>query len=166
MALGSIIVEAAERSGSLITARQALEQGREVFAIPGSIFSETSKGVHSLIQSGAKLVQSVEDILRELLPQIRASHFLHPTLPPSGVTPPQMLFRPTIQKEPLKKNKILPEMTADVKKIYDLLSDEPKQINTLIEESSLGAGMVSYHLLELELQGVIRQITGQFYVRT
>ncbi|MEK7285949.1 MAG: DNA-processing protein DprA [Nitrospirota bacterium] len=159
LSLGTIIVEAAQKSGSLITARLALEQGREVFAVPGSIFSETSKGVHDLIQSGAKLVQAIDDILRELLPQMRAAH---PALPNAGK---ESFFRPVTLQEPVKEKKNLPEMTPQEKIIYDLLSKEPKQINTIIEASALTSAMVSYYLLELELKGVVRQMTGQFYVR-
>jgi DNA processing protein len=175
LSLGSVIIEAAEKSGSLITARLALEQGREVFAVPGSIFSETSKGVHALIQSGAKLVQSIEDILIELVPQIRAANPLTPNLSFAGATcparavPPHLgkasFFRP-VPDAPIKEKKGLPKMTIAEEKIYHLLSEEPKQINTIIEASSLTSANVSYYLLELELKGIVRQITGQFYVRT
>jgi len=139
LSLGCLVVEATLESGSLITARCALEQGREVFAIPGSILSKTSAGTHQLIRSGAKLVERVDDILEELLPQMRR-------LPRGSVFSP-------------------PSLEGDEKKLYDLLSFEPKHIDQLIQESALSTSAVSGLLLALELRGAARQLTGKFYVR-
>ncbi len=148
LSLGCVVVEASVKSGSLITARFALEHGREVFAVPGSILSETSKGVHYLLQSGAKLVVEVQDILKELLPQLKANR------------PQEDMIRvPIVEK---KK----PVLIGDQDNLYNLLSLEPKQINTIIEESKLAPSVVSYCLLELELKGIVRQLGGQFFIRT
>lgn len=138
LSLGCLVVEATLESGSLITARSALEQGREVFAVPGSILSETSAGTHQLIRSGAKLVERVEDILEEILPQVRR-------------VPRESAFSPTLEGEE--------------KKLYDLLGFEPKHIDQLIHESALSTSAVSGLLLALELRGIARQLTGKFYVR-
>ncbi|WDT74276.1 MAG: DNA-processing protein DprA [Candidatus Manganitrophus sp.] len=138
LSLGCLVVEATLESGSLITARCALEQGREVFAIPGSILSETTAGTHQLIRSGAKLVERVEDILEEILPQVRR-------------VPRESAFAPVLEGEE--------------KKLYDLLGFEPKHIDQLIHESTLSIAVVSGLLLALELRGIARQLTGKFYVR-
>jgi len=158
LSLGCVVVEASVKSGSLITARFALEHGREVFAVPGSIFSETSKGVHYLLQSGAKLVADVQDILKELLPQLKIK-------PSQDAAPSQkFLFSPQPTEAVLPQSAV--RLVGDEEKIYQILSFEPKQINTLIEESCLASSVVSYCLLELELKGVVRQLGGQFFIRT
>lgn len=138
LSVGCLVVEATLESGSLITARSALEQGREVFAVPGSILSETTAGTHQLIRSGAKLVERVEDILEEILPQMRR-------------LPRESAFAPVLEGEE--------------KKLYDLLGFEPKHIDQLIQESALSTAAVSGVLLSLELRGIARQLTGKFYVR-
>lgn len=138
LSLGCLVIEATLESGSLITARSALEQGREVFAVPGSILSKTSAGTHHLIRSGAKLVERMEDILEEILPQVRRA-------------PRESAFAPLLQGEE--------------KKLYDLLGFEPKHIDQLIHESALPIAAVSGLLLALELRGIARQLTGKFYVR-
>ncbi len=138
LSLGCLVVEATLESGSLITARCAVEQGREVFAVPGSILSETTAGTHQLIRSGAKLVERVEDIFEEILPQVRR-------------VPRESAFAPVLEGEE--------------KKLYDLLGFEPKHIDQLIHESAMSTAAVSGLLLALELRGIARQLTGKFYVR-
>ncbi len=159
LSLGCVVVEASTKSGSLITARFAMEQGREVFAVPGSIFSETSKGVHYLLASGAKLVADIQDILKELLPQIKAGRQQGEMPLQSNKINSFPLFAP------VQASKVLPVLVGDEDKLYQLLSLEPKQINTIIEESFLAPSVVSYSLLGLELKGVVRQLVGQFFVR-
>lgn len=139
LSVGCLVVEATVESGSLITARLALEQGREVFAVPGSIFSETSRGTHRLIRSGAKLVEQIEDILEEIAPQWA--------------------------KKQTESAAPIPSLEGEERKLYDLLQFDPKHIDQLIGESQLSAAAASSLLLSLELKGVVRQLDGKFYAR-
>jgi DNA processing protein len=143
LSLGVVVVEAAERSGALITASFALEQGREVFAVPGPIGSETSRGTHHLIKQGAKLVEGLDDILEEL-------HAAKPTLPErtGGGRPPGEAT-----------------LTDEEEKIYTLLSHTPCPIDDLIMKANLAASTMSGLLLQLELKGKARQLPGLLYVR-
>jgi DNA processing protein len=142
LSLGVVIVEAGTRSGSLITARLALEQGREVFAVPGSIDSARSKGTHHLIKQGAKLVEGAEDILAEVLPQWEQ---------------PQRLQE---EREERKK-----ELTGGSRAILDLLSLNPLHIDDLISRSNMRSGEVASILLDLELNGWLRQLPGKMFVK-
>jgi len=139
LALGVVVIEAAVDSGSLITVGYALEQGKEVFAVPGNITSVTSKGTNNLIKKGAKLVDSAEEIIDELRYQIK------------GI----------LKEDKTITQKQLPEMTDDEKKIYNYLGEEPKHIDTIVR----GTGIVSHKalsiLLSLELKGIVRQIEGK-----
>lgn len=138
LSLGTLVVEAGIRSGSLITARLAAEQGREVFAIPGSIHVVTSRGCHFLIRQGAKLVESVTDIVEEL------QHF---DSLPSGI-----------------KNKTgLPEKTTgDKNPLYNLIDYAPISMEQIIEQSGLTAEQVSSILIDMELQGLIVETNGSY----
>ncbi len=140
LSLGCLVVEAGLKSGSLITARLAMEQGREVFAVPGAIDSEMSAGPHQLIASGAKLVQNVDDILLEILPQHRLSPVVRDVLPLPLLEPAEVL-------------------------VFETLSFEPKHIDVLIQESQKPASLISGALLTLELKGLARQMAGQYYVK-
>lgn len=139
LSLGTIIVEATDRSGSLITARLAAEQNREVFAVPGSIFSASSVGPHRLIQYGAKLLHDLEDLFDEL-PQLR------PDLAPKGKREPQ-----------------LPEPLRHVASLLDY--ETPLHIDTLVESSGWEPAALAPVLLELELLGAVRAVPGGRYVR-
>ncbi len=142
LSLGVLIVEAGDRSGALITANNALEQGREVFAVPGSIFSPKSTGTNRLIKEGAKLVQTVEDVLEELDSRIR--YFLRE--------------RPT--------ENVLPEGLSDSeKKVLSLLSDEPQHIDLISQRSGLPTSEALSILLTLELKDLVRQLAGKMFVR-
>ena len=156
ISLGVVVVEASEKSGSLITARIALEQGREVFAVPGSIDSSGSRGTNKLIKQGAKLIENVEDILEEILPQV--------TRAPKSVKPDQR------QKQPDDHQKILtsspdPVLKETEKTVWQVLSQIPVHIDQIITSTGLTAHEVLGILLNLELQGLIEQKPGKTYMR-
>jgi DNA processing protein len=147
LSLGTLVVEAAPRSGSLITARLAAEQGREVFAIPGSIHNPLARGCHSLLRQGAKLVETLDDILEELIPLVSLSNTQQST---TMVDDPATEGTPTINEgESLLEN----------------MGFEPISIDEMIERSGLTAEAVSSMLLTLELQGCVTS-TGGLYSRT
>lgn len=145
LAAAVVVVEATPRSGSLITAAHALEQGREVLAVPGPITASTSQGPHRLIQQGAKLVQNVEDILAELPREAPPVETAAGTVSKAPVSPRPVLFR---VDDPL-----LP-----------LLGAEPLQLEELVQASHLSAPEVMSHLTLLELQGLVRELPGKCYV--
>lgn len=141
LSLGTVVVEAAEKSGALITADFALDQGREVFAIPGNINSPLSDGSHNLIKQGAKLVNNYQDILEEI-------HIV--------------LSQKADEKEMVKENTSL---TEEEKIIYRLITKEPIQIDEIIDTSNLSAGKVSEILLNLELRDLIKEIEGKRFIK-
>ncbi|MGE3976006.1 MAG: DNA-processing protein DprA [Nitrospira sp.] len=146
LSLGVLVGEAATDSGSLITAKLALEQDRGVFAVPGSIKEEACRGSNRLIKEGAKLVEGAQDILDEILPQVDARQ--RATLHPDRAL--------TEVRVPLEK-----EETS----VYEALSYEARSIDMVIERTGLSAAEVSAALLSLELNGRIRQLPGQQYIR-
>lgn len=134
---GVVVVEASEKSGALITADFALEQGREVFAVPGSIRSNLSKGCHKLIRQGACLVESVEDILHELGLMVKAPEI----------------------------DTIATELSENEKLILRHIGWEPRHIDEVTRDSRLGVSQVSSLLMVLELKGFLRQDSGKRYLR-
>jgi DNA processing protein len=136
---GVLVVEAAEKSGSLITAQYALEHGREVFAVPGNITFATSRGTNRLIKQGAKLVDCVEDILEEL----------------SGY-----YVQPDVASRPAHHAFALSPREAAV---YELLAHSPLHIDEIIAQTELTAAEVSSMLLHLELKGAITPLPGTHY---
>ena len=146
LSLGVLVAEAATNSGSLITAKLALEQGREVFALPGPVKEDACRGSNRLIKEGAKLIEGAHDILEEILPQIDGRQRAMMRL---GVTP---LEAPP----PLKRDDLA---------VYDALSYEAQSVDALIERTGLSAAHVSATLLSLELDGRVRQLPGQQYIR-
>jgi len=142
LSLGVVVVQASEKSGSLITAGYALEQGREVFAVPGNVGAEGSRGTNRLIREGAKMVESSEDILEEILPQWRREGEIL-----------QEVKRP--EEDLIEEERIL----------YDLLGETPTHIDVMIRESRLDPGKVSSFLLDLELKGLVTQWPGKCFSR-
>lgn len=136
---GVIVVEAAQDSGSLITAGFALEQGREVFAVPGNIANESSRGPHKLIKQGAKLIESYLDVLTELaIPYIAAS----------------------------ETDSIAVDSLNDIeRKVMAVVTREPLHIDQILRRSTLATAQVSSVLVQLELKGAIKRFPGQLYVR-
>ena len=139
MSLGCLVVEASLQSGSLITARLALEQGRDVFAVPGSIHAPQSKGCHALLKQGAKLVESAQDILEEL----------------GGLTVTQAL-NPAAQGIDIQGTDFV---------LLEHLGFDPVDVDTLRIRSGLTIAELSAMLLTLELSGHISTVPGGLYQR-
>jgi len=137
LALGVVVIEAAEKSGALLTAKHALEQNREVFALPGSIFSPTSTGPHNLIKLGAKLVVNANDILEEL-----------------------NLKNLT---EQIQARQIIPD-NEDEAIILKLLSDEPTHIDKIAHGAKMDIARVNAALVLMEIKGKIKNLGGMNYV--
>jgi len=144
LALGVVVIEAAEDSGSLITARLALEQGREVFAVPGPIEAPTSRGPHSLLKQGAKLVEMVDDIVEELLPQLDRS-------------------LQTLKTEPIAALPKHVDLSSSERAMLDMMSREPLHLDELTERTGLTPAVVAGILLGLELRALVKQVPGQRY---
>jgi len=143
MSLGTLVVEAARRSGSLITARFAGEQGREVFALPGSIHNPLARGCHQLIRQGAKLVETADDIVAELAPL--ASHLLQNSLESTA----NETSANTDDEEYVQLKKYL--------------GHDPVGVDELVNNSGLTIEQVSSMLLILELEGVVEPLSGGRY---
>ena len=142
LSLGVVVVEATEKSGSLITASLATDQGREVFAVPGEVGSSRSRGAHRLIRQGAKLVETVDDIIEEIAPQLTR----HAGAPDGH------------QVRQLPQNS-----SAAVQKIFAMIQERSLQVDEIIEGSGLVPAQVLGILLDLELQGYLRQSPGKVY---
>lgn len=150
LALGVIVVEAAPRSGSLITVNHALDLGREVFAVPGPITRETSAAPNALIRDGARLVTCAEDVLEELgYPGVAAEGVRGGTGRAIETGPPAPP----------------PELTGEQLALWEALSDEPRHVDVLAEACGLSAATATAGLLALELSGHARQLAGARYVR-
>ena len=136
LSLGVVVMEAPEKSGALITASCALEQNREVFAIPGSIYSKNSTGTNKLIQMGAKLVANVNDILEELnLPLLEEK---------------RKKFKPENKQEEI---------------LVDILTKEPVHLDEITKKSNLDVGIVNSTLISLELKGIVKNTGGGYYTK-
>ena len=141
LSLGTLVVEASVQSGSLITARYALEQGREIFAIPGSIHNPLARGCNALIREGAKLVETAEDILEELELQITAK----------------------LQKDAPLIKKV--GLEPDHENLLEYIDYAPTSVDTLVETTGDSAESISSMLLVLELEGYVASAAGGCYYR-
>jgi len=138
--LGTLVVEASERSGALISASFALEQGRDVFAVPGSVTSARSRGTNNLIKQGAKLVESAEDVIAEY---------------------PYLSFASPVPREgPAKGTKLPPEEAA----VYKYLNLEPAHIDQLAEVTGMPVSIIGSILTMLELKGLAKRLPGHYYI--
>jgi DNA processing protein len=145
LSLGTVVVEAGERSGALITAQWALEQGREVFAVPGNVTAPTSRGTNRLIKMGAKLVENVDDILEEL---------------------PQYALGEKHGSAPVQQEFCQADGTPDERRLLEILDPaEARHMDWIIEEARLPTSLVSSLLLQLELAGKVTQLPGKLFLR-
>ena len=144
LSLGVIVVEAAARSGALISASHAAEQGREVFAVPGPIDSRTSRGCHQLIRDGARLVESIDDVLEELGPLVEAM-----PRPDGG----QVRHPAEVQ------------LNDQERRVLDAIDTQPTEIDTVVAESNLGVSRVLSTISVLEIRRLIRRLSGNMVVR-
>jgi DNA processing protein len=133
------VVEAALNSGSLITARLAAEQGRDVFAIPGSIHSPQARGCHALLKEGAKLVETAQDVLEEL---------------------PQLAGR-----RPTSASAMKPAQEESEDAVLDALGFDPATLDSLVARTGIGAAQLQARLLELELAGHVARLAGGLFQR-
>jgi len=147
IALGTLVVEATKRSGSLITARLAGEQGREVFAVPGSVNSAKSTGAHNLLKQGAKLVASAEDVIEEFY------QFQN-----------KAVNQNTVSEERLNtETNLFPDLIGDESIIYRILEPYPVHIDELSRQTGMDVGKLSIILLNLELKGLVNQSPGKYF---
>ena len=143
LSVGTLVVEAAERSGSLITARLASQQGREVFAIPGSIHNPMARGCHRLIRQGAKLVETAQDILEEVFPQLQARLALDETAPAVDTA----------------------SLSTEARQLLDQVDFDPVSLDELAVRTRWPVSSLQGALLELELAGCVEALPGGQYRR-
>jgi len=161
LSLGTLVVEAGTRSGALITAREAAEQGREVFAIPGSIYDPLAKGCHILIKEGAKLVERTSDILEELFDQ---KHFFPSAHIPSSKNSndsnndddEELVVLPSLKDS---------DLDEDQKRLLEYMGMNAVSVDNLVDQSGLTVEVISSTLLMLELRGWVASQSGGLYVR-
>ncbi|MHC4719462.1 MAG: DNA-processing protein DprA [Planctomycetota bacterium] len=155
LALGTIVVEAGLYSGGLITARAALENNREVMAVPGKVDSPLSKGAHQLLKQGARLVESVEDVTEALgyIGQQLTSHTSE-----AAEAAAERIETPLFDVSQLK-------LSENEKVIYDNLSKEPVHLEQIIAETDLAAGSINAGLISLRLKGLVKQLPGNLFLR-
>lgn len=146
LSLGVVVTEAAINSGSLITAKLAAEQGREVFAVPGFVKEDTSRGTNALLKDGAALIERAQDVIDAVLPQLDQA--LRLRLQPSRA-----------------KNECGGQLGKEERLVYDALSYEPLTADEVIAATGLSVSAVMASLLSLELRQLVRQLPGQRYLR-
>jgi DNA processing protein len=166
LSLGVVIVEASQRSGSLVTATLAAEQGRDVMAVPGNITSSVSFGTNYLIKSGAKLVQHWQDVVEELPSEI-ASRILPPPIARAAASAAAANSAAgetrAVSEDDAREPAGLSETESRVWKL--LRADEPTHLDTLIEATGLSFGDLNSALVSLDIRDLIRVLPGKNYAR-
>ena len=156
LSLAVLVIEAGLNSGTLITARKAAEQGRDVFALPGSLNNPMAKGCHRLIRDGARLVQTAADIMQELGPLAAELQM-------------EIRQRLDLADEPPEKPDLFHKSLlddADYRAVWNVLAYDPKPMDAIIEQSGLSAREISSMLLMMELKGLVKKHGNGHYVRT
>ncbi len=143
LSLGTLVVETGIDGGAMITARMALDQDREVFAIPGPLGDKWKNGTHRLIKEGkALLTESVDDIVSELAPRLNGSI-----------------------KKGVVRPRVEPDMTLFERRLYDVVLEEPQHIDLIADRSGLSPSDALVQLLSLEFKGIVRQLPGKMFMR-
>ena len=155
LSLGTLVIEAALRSGALITAKAALDYDREVMAVPGKIDSPLSRGSHQLIKQGARLIESVEDVT-EALGHVGEQLAEHVSIAADNAV--ERAEKTLFDASQLK-------LSDAERKIYDCLSKEPKHVEQVIAETNLAAGVVNATLISMRLKGLIKQLPGSMFAK-
>lgn len=158
LSLGTIVVEAAARSGALITATHAAEQGKEVFAVPGPAGAPTSRGAHALLRDGARLVESAEDVLQELQGPLRQCLQGKLLTSEGGGPMGNPGFPIEVKGKPAR-------LTPEERPVYAGLSAQPQGVDALAGRTGMATSRLLPLLLGLELKGLVRQVPGQQFVR-
>jgi len=146
LSLGVIVVEAARNSGALITAEVALQQSREVFAVPGKMNSFTSVGTHGLIKQGAKLVSNVDDIIEEVGIKLRD-------------------FNPIKNDKECEQKKMDIEIDENMDNIYKVISEKPIHIDEIIQQTNIEFEQLSFGLIKLQLKHLVKELPGKNFVK-
>jgi DNA processing protein len=163
LCLGVVVVEAAERSGSLITARMALEQNRQVFAVPGSPLTGKTRGSNRLLKEGARLVECVEDVMEELMPQLVSRPQILPHSAGGLMTASGLSAQTSVAPRQTERE-VTVTQTADVQTILQCLRAADKlHVDSIVERSRLTVATVLKLLLELELKGIVTQSPGKLF---
>lgn len=142
-----VVVEASERSGTLITARHAAEQGREVFAVPGPVDSVASAGCHQLIRQGVTLARSVDDVVESLASGLSPGAPPAPTATRAAPAPPP------------------PDLDGPAKLVWDFLAEGPRHVDAMAQNLGLGVPELTRTLMVLEMKKVVRRLPGNQYER-
>ena len=148
LSMGVLVVEAGKGSGSLITANYALEQGKEVFSIPGNISSAVSRGTNELIKNGAKVVTGIDDIIEELAPVLKGFLSL-----PAGSD--------AAGNERVSLGGLKSSLAPEEKQVVEMLGPEPVHIDDIARQLGMGPAHIMGVLLQLELKGLVRQVAGK-----